>query len=106
MLAESLVEDKIDNIIRLAIAKQEQRPRPDVERLLQAAENALRREDPANAINLLRQAVRADLNDLLARVKLGVLLKEQGGNGMKRWNTLRRQLSLPMVTQTLGGRKE
>lgn len=79
VLAQSLVEDRTDNIIRLAIAKQEQRPRPDVERLLQSAENALRREDPANAIFSLRQAVRADPNDLLARVKLGVLLKEQGG---------------------------
>ena len=79
VLNQSLVEDKTDNLIRLAIAQQEQRPRADVERLLQAAENALRREDAANAIQYLRQAVQADPKDLLARVKLGILLKEHGG---------------------------
>jgi tetratricopeptide (TPR) repeat protein len=79
VLSQSLLEDKTDNVIRLAIAQQEQRPRPDVENLLQSAENALRREDTANAVQCLRRAVQADPASTLARVKLGILLKEQGG---------------------------
>src|SRR4051812_7137240 len=38
VLSQSLVEDQTDNVIRLAIAQQEQRPRPDVETLLQSAD--------------------------------------------------------------------
>lgn len=80
ILAQSLVEDRTDNVIRLAIAQQEQRPRPEVESLRQAAENALRREDYAKAISLLRQATLADLDDVLTPTKLGILLKEHGGH--------------------------
>jgi tetratricopeptide (TPR) repeat protein len=79
VLRESLLEDRTDNVIRLAIAQQERRPRPELEALRQAAENALRRLDYANAINLLRQAVQADQDDVLTPMKLGILLKEQGG---------------------------
>jgi Flp pilus assembly protein TadD len=80
VLRESLVEDRTDNVIRLAIAQQEKRPRPEVEALRRAAENALRRLDYANAIALLRQAVQADQDDVLTPMKLGILLKEQGGH--------------------------
>ncbi len=46
----------------------------------QQAENSLRRLDYATAIALLRQAVQADQDDVLTPMKLGVLLKEQGGH--------------------------
>lgn len=80
VLRESLVEDQTDNIIRLAIARQEQRPRPEVDELRRSAENALRHNDPAKAVEFLRQAVQADLQDVLTPVKLGIVLKENGGN--------------------------
>ncbi len=78
-LGQSLVEDRTDSVIRLAIAQQEKRPRPEVESLRQSAENALRREDYAKAIGCLRQAALADLEDVLTPTKLGILLKEHGG---------------------------
>src|SRR3954454_19188811 len=53
VLSESLKEDRTDNLIRLAIAHREQRPRPELEQLRQEGENALRRQDPAKAIGFL-----------------------------------------------------
>ena len=97
VLRESLAEDRTDNVIRLAIAQQEKRPRPEVEALRQAAENALRRLDYANAISLLRQAVQADQDDVLTPMKLGILLKEQGG----RWEEAS-QLFQRIVAKTPG----
>jgi Flp pilus assembly protein TadD len=82
VLTESLREDRTDNIVRVALQHEQQNPRPDVEVLLKDAENALRNEDRAGAINFLRQAVRANPTNAMSHVKLGILLKEYGGN----WN--------------------
>jgi len=78
IVTESLKEDRTDNIIRLALQEEQQVPAANVEKILQDAENALRKDDKATAIAHLRNAVKASPNNALARMRLGILLKEQG----------------------------
>ena len=79
VLLQSLIEDKTDNVIRLAIAQQEQRPRPDVENLLQSAENAFAARGHCQCSTVPAPGRAGGPGSTLARVKLGILLKEQGG---------------------------
>ncbi|HEY6248362.1 MAG TPA: tetratricopeptide repeat protein [Candidatus Angelobacter sp.] len=78
VLTESVREDRTDNIVQLAVRQEQQQPRPDVEELLKNAENALRKQDPAGAVAFLRKAVIANPDNAMTRMKLGIILKEEG----------------------------
>lgn len=80
VITESVREDRTDNLVQMAIAHMDQRPRPQVEEMLRRAEDAIRHADAGTAIKLYRDALLADPGNVLTQVKLGILLKEQGGN--------------------------
>ncbi len=77
VLVESLEQNRPDSPVRRALDIQQQRG-GDAERLLQEAENALRNQDPAAAIEKYRQAVEATPDNHLVRLGLGLLLKNRG----------------------------
>ena len=77
LLEESLVQNRIDSPIQTALAVQRQQ-RGDVEGLLKDAEDAIRNQDPAVATAKYREAVQADDTNPVLRLKLGLLLKNQG----------------------------
>jgi len=80
VLTESLREDRTDNLVRLALLQEQQNPRPEVEQLLKDCENAIRRENWGEAINLMRQAVHVAPENPISRLKFGILLKEHGAH--------------------------
>jgi tetratricopeptide (TPR) repeat protein len=77
VLEEALRVNRVDSPVRLALRVQQADAR-NVEPLLQDAEEALRNGDRATAISKLTEAVRGDPGNALSRVKLGILLKDQG----------------------------
>lgn len=77
ILEESLRVNRIDSPVRLALRAQQADAR-NVEPLLRDAEEALRNGDRATATAKLTDAVRGDPGNALSRVKLGILLKDQG----------------------------
>jgi tetratricopeptide (TPR) repeat protein len=77
VLHESLEQNRPDSPVRRALNVQQERG-GDVERLLEEAENALRNQDPATAIDKHRQAIAGDPDNPLVRLGLGLLLKNRG----------------------------
>jgi tetratricopeptide (TPR) repeat protein len=77
ILEESLRVNRVDSPVRLALKAQQADAR-NVEPLLHDAEEALRNGDRATAIAKLTDAANGDPGNALSRVKLGILLKDQG----------------------------
>ncbi len=69
--------NRVDSPVRLALRAQ-QADAKNVEPLLRDAAEALKNGDRATAIAKLTDAVRGDPTNALSRVKLGILLKDQG----------------------------
>jgi tetratricopeptide (TPR) repeat protein len=81
LLRRSVAEDRTDNIIKMVLAHERQGPPEEkVEDLQLQAEEALRRRDPGKAILLYRKAVDRNPRNPLVRLKLALLLKDQGGH--------------------------
>jgi tetratricopeptide (TPR) repeat protein len=77
VLTESLVQNRLDSPIRIALAaQQEQAGIP--EQILKDAENAIRNDDFERAILLYGEASRLQPTNPLTRMKLGILLKDRG----------------------------
>jgi tetratricopeptide (TPR) repeat protein len=80
LLTKSVAEDRTDNIIQLVLNQEtEAPPEQKIDDLLQAAEAAIRSMDPAKAILLYHEAVEKNPKNPMIRLKLALLLKEQGG---------------------------
>jgi len=77
VLTNSLVQNRLDSPIRIALRNQRD-GHGDIERLLRDAEIAVRHEDRPTAIQCYRRAVTHDAKNALVRLRLGLLLKEQG----------------------------
>ena len=76
VLTESLIRNRIDSPIRIALNAQQQSV--DVAPLLHDAENAIRGQDWNAAMTKLREAVKLAPANPLPRMKLGILLKDRG----------------------------
>lgn len=76
MLTESLRQNRLDSPVQLALRAQRERG-PDLDRLLQSAENAIRGRDWPTAIARYREAVRFDADNPTLHHELGLLLKQQ-----------------------------
>lgn len=76
ILTESLEQNRIDSPIQIALL--EQQNHIGIEGLLREAEDAIRNRDIATAILKYREALRADSNNPLLHLKLGLLLKAEG----------------------------
>ena len=76
VLTESLVQNRVDSPISIALTAQQKSGNADEK--LKEAENAIRNEDWNAAINVLRDAVGIDSTNPLPRMKLGILLKDRG----------------------------
>jgi tetratricopeptide (TPR) repeat protein len=77
VLEESLSVNRVDSPVRLALRAQ-QADAKNVEPLLRDAAEALNNGDRATAIAKLNDAIKGDPTNALSRVKLGILLKDQG----------------------------
>jgi hypothetical protein len=77
VLTESLVQNRVDSPISIALSVQ-QRKGGDIEGRLQEAENAIRNVDFERAITLFREASSLDSANPLIRMRLGILLKDRG----------------------------
>jgi tetratricopeptide (TPR) repeat protein len=83
VLTESLRFNRLDSPVQKALLAQRGRAAstpagPSIEELLRAAENALRVQDWAKAIDIYRQAVAADPGNYRLRLRLGLFLKDRG----------------------------
>ena len=79
VLRESLIQNRLDSPVQIALRAQRESPqRPEVDTLLLEAENALRRFDRPAAIATLRRAVRLSGGNALIQMRLGLLLRDQG----------------------------
>jgi tetratricopeptide (TPR) repeat protein len=76
VLTESLVRNRLDSPVRRALRAQ--RESGQVDDLLKQAENAIRRQDWTGAIDIYRDAVAANSDNPLLRMKLGLLYKDRG----------------------------
>jgi len=76
VLTESLVYNRIDSPVQVALAAQRLQGYP-IEQLLIAATNALRNQDLTTAINKYRHAIQINGNNPLLHIELGLLLKRQ-----------------------------
>jgi tetratricopeptide (TPR) repeat protein len=76
VLTESLVQNRPDSPVRLALGEQIKSGK--IDELLLAAENEIRRPNWTGAMDLLRQAIAAEPNNPLPRVKLGLLCRDRG----------------------------
>ena len=80
LLENSVREDRTDNIVQLVLQQERAAPAEEkIDHLLQEAEQAIRSMDPAKAINLYREAVAKNATNAIVRLKLALLLKDQGG---------------------------
>lgn len=77
VLTESLVENRIDSPVRLALAAQQALGAP-VESEIKAAEDAIRVGDRLNAIAAFRRAAAANPGNAPLHMRLGLLLKDNG----------------------------
>lgn len=84
VLTESLVQNRMDSPVRLALAAQQQSG--TIDQQLKQAENAIRKQDWIEAMNLLRQAVATEPANPLPRMRLGILLKDR-----EKWTDARAQ---------------
>jgi tetratricopeptide (TPR) repeat protein len=79
VLRESLIQNRLDSPVQIALRAQRDSPqRPEVDSLLLEAENALRRFDRPAAIATLRRAVRLSGGNALIQMRMGLLLRDQG----------------------------
>jgi tetratricopeptide (TPR) repeat protein len=75
VLTESLVRNRLDSPVRLALGEQLASGR--IDGLLTQAENEIRRSNWTGAMDFYRQAVAADPNNPLPRMKLGILCRDR-----------------------------
>ena len=79
VLTESLRHNRLDSPVQLALKVQRERKHDDdLDRLLEEAENALRNQDPATATLKYQRALEDSPNNPLLRLKVSLLLKDQG----------------------------
>jgi tetratricopeptide (TPR) repeat protein len=76
VLEESLQENRIDSPVQVALGRQ--RTSAAIDDILRTAEEAIRMEDRASATRLYEEAVGIDPHNALLRVRLGLMLKENG----------------------------
>ena len=76
VLTESLVRNRLDSPVRVALGAQ--RESGQIDELLTQAENAIRNQDWPGAMDIYRNAVAADPNNPLLRMKLGLLCRDRG----------------------------
>jgi tetratricopeptide (TPR) repeat protein len=74
LLGESLLENRLDSPVQLALRAQ--RETPDLEPILRDAENAIRNFDRPGAIAHLRRAVEVSGGNPLSLLRLGLLLRD------------------------------
>lgn len=77
VLSESLQYNKLDSPVQAAL-KTQKNFQQHIEGLLREAEDAIRNQDRMTAIGKYRQAVEAEQNNPVLRMRLGLLLKEEG----------------------------
>lgn len=75
VLTESLVHNRLDSPVRLALG--EQRTSGRIDDMLVQAENEIRKLNWPGAMEVYRQAIRIDPNNPLARMKLGLLCRDR-----------------------------
>jgi Flp pilus assembly protein TadD len=75
VLTESLVRNRLDSPVRLALGAQLESGK--IDSLLAQAENEIRRSNWAGAMELYRRAIRVEPNNPLARMKLGILCRDR-----------------------------
>ena len=75
VLTESLVQNRLDSPIRLALG--EQRASGKIDELLAQAENEIRKANWPGAMEQYRQAIVIDPNNPLLRMKLGLLCRDR-----------------------------
>jgi tetratricopeptide (TPR) repeat protein len=76
VLTESLAQNRLDSPVQLSLRAQ--RETPDLEPVLQRAENAIRQLDRPAAIAILREALRVSDGNALIHQRVGLLLKDHG----------------------------
>lgn len=76
VLTESLIRNRLDSPVRLALIAQ--RESGQIDDLLKQAENEIRKPNWPGAMDLYRAAVAADPNNPLPRMKLGLLCRDRG----------------------------
>jgi tetratricopeptide (TPR) repeat protein len=80
LLENSVREDRTDNLVKMVLQQERDAPAEEkIDHLLQDAEKAIRSMDPARAIHLYREAVAKNPRNAIVRLKLALLLKDQGG---------------------------
>ena len=75
VLMESLVRNRLDSPVRLALTAQRQSGA--IDDLLKQAEDEIRKQDWTGAMDFYRQAVAADPGNPLPRMKLGLLCRDR-----------------------------
>jgi tetratricopeptide (TPR) repeat protein len=75
VLTESLVHNKFDSPVRLALG--EQRASGKIDEMLVQAENEIRKLNWTGAMDIYRQAIKIEPNNPLARMKLGLLCRDR-----------------------------
>ncbi len=80
VLTESLIYNRIDSPIQVALAAQRLQG-PQVDQLIMDATNAIRHDDFNTAIDKYKQAIQQDGNNPIRYQELGLLLKKQ-----EKWN--------------------
>jgi tetratricopeptide (TPR) repeat protein len=76
VISASLAQNRLDSPVRLALSAQHQSGQ--IDELLKQAENEVRKPNWAGAMDLYRQAIAADPNNPLPRMKLGLLCRDRG----------------------------
>jgi tetratricopeptide (TPR) repeat protein len=97
VLTESLVRNRLDSPVRLALRSQHDSGQ--LNEALQQAENAIRRQDWTGAMGIYRNAVAANPGNSLLRMKLGLLCKDRG-----QWDEALKQFT--SATETSPGYSE
>jgi Flp pilus assembly protein TadD len=75
VLTESLVHNRVDSPVRLALGAQ--RERGQIDELLAEAENEIRKPNWTGAMDLYRRAVAIEPTNPLPRMKLGILCRDR-----------------------------
>jgi tetratricopeptide (TPR) repeat protein len=91
VLTESLIQNKLDSPVRLALGAQLISGR--IDGLLVEAENEIRKPNWTGAMEIYRRAIAIDPNNPLARMKLGILCRDR-----EVWNEALEQFSHAIAT--------